>query len=242
MQKKEGAKMKRTAKCFVLLMAVFAVSTAPLYADSLSEGDLSFPLDFVYAGTGSPQGSSPWLTATFQDLSTNSVQLTLEYSALPAGGTEYVSSWFFNFNPSSEVLGLSILPQSEIAADPIIKEADGASAGGGLSFDLQFSFAANSFNAGETSTYLISSNVPGEPVDALSFNFLSTNASGLTNYYSAANIQGVDSWIAAASAVIPGPGPDPDPGPKPVPEPATIMLLGFGLSGLIAFSRKKFFA
>jgi hypothetical protein len=237
--------MKRTAKFFVLLLAVFAVSTSPLLADNLAEGDLLLSLDTVYAGVGTPQGTSPWLTATFENLAANSVQLTMEYSGA-ASGTEYVRNWLFNFNPAYEVLNLDIKPISGIGADPIVKAGDGVKDDSNLLFDIQFTFAANTFNAGNTSVYLLSSTEANEPIDALSFSFLSTNASALTNYYSSANILGVgggiNSWIAAATAQTPGPGPDPGPGPAPVPEPATMILLGLGLGGLTVFGRKKFLA
>jgi hypothetical protein len=227
--------MKRTARIFAYLLVALSASISPVYADNLTPGDLLFNLDFVYAGSATPPGTPPWLTATFADVGSNSVQLTLAYSALNAGNGQYVSSWFFNFNPNLDVLGLDIRLLSGIAADPIIKASDGVRAGGDLLFDLQFSFAANSFNAGDTSVFLISSTVADEPIDALSFSFLSMNLLGLTNYYSAANILGGGSWIASATAQTPGPGP----GPSPVPEPATAILLGFGLGGLIYFSRRK---
>ena len=37
----------------------------------------------------------------------------------------------------------------------------------------------------------------------------------------------------------PGPGPEPGPGPVPVPEPGTMILLGSGLVGLVAKSRRR---
>jgi len=235
--------MKRTVKFWTFLLAVLAVAASPVCADSLAQGDLLFELNQVYADSATPQGTPPWLTATFQNLGPNSVQLSMNSSGLTPGSTEYISSWFFNFNPSSEVLGLAIIPQSEIVADPIIKATDGAIAGGDLSFDIEFSFAPNSFNAGKTSIYLISSNAAGQPIDALFFDFLSTNNNTpvSTNYYSAANILGItgglNSWVAAATAQTPSPGPGP--GPAPVPEPATMILFGCGLSGLMIFGRKK---
>jgi hypothetical protein len=217
------------------MLAVIVIANSPVCADSLTQGDLLFGLDLVYTGIGTPQGTPPWLTATFQNLGPNSVQLTMDNSGVASG----VSSWFFNFNPSSEVLGLDITPLSGIAAIPIIKATDGVKAGGDLSFDIQFSFNTNDFTAGKTSIYLISSTLSAEPIDALSFNFLSTNQLGLTNYYSSANILGIsggfNSWIAAATAQTPGPGP----GSAPVPEPATLLLLSTGLTGLAFFGRKK---
>lgn len=224
--------MKRTVISFAFLLAVFSVSISPLHADSLTQGDLLFSLDLVYTGTATPPGTPPWLTATFENVNTNSVQLTLEYSALNSDSDDYVSSWFFNFDPALEVLGLDIALQSGVAADPIVKALDGVSAGGDLRFDILFSFAANSFNAGNTSVYLISSTVANESIDALSFSFLSTNQLGLTNYYSAANFQSSGSWIASDFAQTPGPG------PTPVPEPATFILLGFAVGGLAFFRHK----
>jgi hypothetical protein len=155
----------------------------------------------------------------------------MAYSALDAGSSDYISSWFFNFNPDQEVLGLNFSLVSGIAADPIVKAADQLKAGGDLLFDVQFSFAANSFNPGASSVYVISSTV--DSIDALSFSFLSTNASGLTNYYSSANILSSGSWIASDTAQTPGPG------PSPVPEPATVVLLGFALAGLTFFYSKR---
>ena len=223
--------MKRTAGFSILLLAVLSVLISPLYADNLTQGDLLFSLDLAYAGSATPQGTPPWLTATFENVGTNSVQLTMSYSALDAGSSDYISNWFFNFNPEQEVLGLNFSLVSGIAADPIIKAADGLRAGGDLLFDVQFSFAANSFYPGASSVYLISSTV--DSIDALSFSFLSTNALGLTNYYSAANILSSGSWIASATAQTPGPG------PSPVPEPATAILLGISLTGLTLFSSKR---
>ncbi len=225
--------MKRTIRFFAFLLAVFSASISPLHAVSLTQSDLLFNLDLVYTGSATPQGTAPWLTATFENVSTNSVQLTLAYSALNAGSSDYVSSWFFNFNPALEVLGLNVTLVSGVAADPIIKAADGVRAGGDLLFDLQFSFTANDFNAGDSSVYLISSTVANESIDALSFSFLSANSLSLTNYYSAANILGSGSWISSATAQTPGPG------PSPVPEPATVILLGLALGGLTFFSSKR---
>jgi hypothetical protein len=233
--------MKRTVHFWTFLLAMFAVAASPVCSANLTQGDLLFELDQVYTGIGTPQGTPPWLSATFLNLGSNSVQLTMNYAGSAPGSAEYVSSWFFNFNPSFEVLGLNIQPVSGVSANPIIKAADGVKAGGDLFFDVQFLFPANSFSGGNSSVYLISSTVANESIDALSFDFLSTNSLGLTNYYSSANILGItgglNGWIAAATSQKPGPGP----GPTPIAEPATMILLGCGLGGLTVFGRRKFF-
>lgn len=227
--------MKKTAWFVVLLLAVFPLSISPLHAVSLTQSDLLFNLDQVYTGSAAPQGTPPWITATFDNVGTNSVELTLTYSAMNAGSSDYINSWFFNFDPALEVLGLNIQLLSGVAADPIIKSADGLRAGGDLLFDIQLLFAANSFNPGDSSVFLITSTLDNQPIDALSFSFLSVNALGVANYYSAANILGSGSWIASATAQTPGPGP----GPSPVPEPATAILLGLALAGLTFFFGKR---
>jgi hypothetical protein len=228
--------MKKTAVSLIFLLALFSVLTSPLYADNLTQGDLLFSLDSVYADSAPPAGTPPWLTATFENVGANSVQLTMAYSALDAGSSDYVGSWFFNFNPAQDLFGLNFSYVTGIAAgpiNPITLSVDGVPAGGGLLFNIQFSFAANNFNPGDSSVYLISS--PSDPINADSFRFLS--AGGSTNYYSSANILSTGSWIASATAQTPTPGPGP--GPTPVPEPATVVLLGLALTGLTFFYGKR---
>jgi len=232
--------MKRTVKFWTFLSAVLAVAASPMCADSLAQGDLLFELNQVYAGSASPPGTPPWPTATFQNLGSNSVQLTMDYSGVTSGSTEYVSSWFFNFNPDLDLFALDLVPQpGTVEAIPSIGP-DGETAGDNLKFDIKFSFSDNTFTAGNTSVNLVSST---DLIDASSFDFLSTNNNDpvSTNYYSTANILGIagglNSWVAAATAQTPSPGPSP--GPSPVPEPATMILLGCGLAGLTIFGRNK---
>ncbi len=162
-------------------------------------------------------------------------------SGLATASTQSVGSWFFNVTDALPALGLLKFESFSGNQATILRGRDSLEAGGGLFFDLEFLFDVSPFAPGKTSTYILSSS---QPIDALSFSFLSTNTSGLTNYYSSANVQGItgglSSWIAAATAQTPGPGPGP--GPAPVPEPATMILLGCGLSGLTIFGRKKIIA
>jgi hypothetical protein len=232
--------MKSTVKFWTFLLTALAVAASPVCADSLAQGDLLFELNLVYVGSATPQGTPPWLTATFQNLGTNSVQLTMNYSGVTSGSTEYVSSWFFNFNPDLDLFALVIDSQPGTVEAIPSYGPDGETAGDNLKFDIKFSFSDTAFTAGNTSVILISST---DLIDASSFDFLSTNNNNpvSTNYYSAANILGIagglNSWVAAATAQTPSPGPSP--GPSPVPEPATMILLGCGLGGLTILGRKK---
>lgn len=62
----------------------------------------------------------------------------------------------------------------------------------------------------------------------VSFNFRETSGSHLQ----------VDNFVV--SGVLPaGPSPNPNPAPNPVPEPATMVLLGTGLTGLAAVTRRR---
>lgn len=210
-----------------------------LSAANLSATQLALDLDTAYLNpTITPVGISPWLVAEFEDLAPNSVQLTMKATGLAAGSTptQSVGNWLFNATDS--LLGLLTFQFASGNQATIFQAPNQRPAGGGLLFDIEFDFAAGIFAAGAQTVYLISSINPLQPVTADSFAFASVFSPTQTGYYSAALVEGANSWIAAASIRTPGPGP----GPEPIPEPATMVLLAFGLSGLAVYGRKKFFA
>ena len=200
---------------------------------------LTFPLDTAYVTpTVTPAGTSPWLQAIFEDKAFNSVQLTLAATGLAAGTTQSVSNWFFNSDAiTSGPLKFDYASGEEAL---IIQGPNLRKAGGDRFFDIEFDFVTGQFAPGEQSIYLISSFDPLLPISSGSFDFLSVSTPPtLTNFYSAALVEGISggqsSWIAAATAQTPGPGP----GPAPIPEPATMLLLGTGLTGLVFFGPRK---
>lgn len=232
--KMEGAMRNKKVKFSALLLIL-------LSAANLNAAQLTLDLDTAYLTPAvTPVGTSPWLVAEFTDIAQNSVQLSMSTTGLATGASQSVGNWFFNVTDS--LLGLLDFQYVSGSEGSIFLAPNQRVAGGGLLFDIEFDFETDQFAPGAQSVYLISSLDASQPISSESFALDSIFSSTQTGYYSAAFVEEVGSWIAASSATIPGPGPDPDPGPKPVPEPATIMLLGFGLSGLIAFSRKKFFA
>jgi hypothetical protein len=223
----------------IFLSTTLILSFSPQTSKALT---LELNLNGVFSGYV-PQGTSPWLTATFEDVAAG-VQLTLSGLGLTEG--EFIQGninvgnptgsqlgWGFNFNPSKEgsISSLQFNPTGgsnqaavwQVAADAFKAAGDG-------SFDILFAWDnENPFESGDTAVYLIS--MTG--LLAADFNYLSENGDGL-GYGSAAHIQGISipevteggsGWIA---------------GGAPVPEPATMLLVGSGLIGVGVFVRRKF--
>ena len=194
------------------LLLLFLLVAAPINAAALT-----FNLDFLYGGS-SPAGTSPWLTATFEDIVTDQVQLTLNFANLTAN--ERVSYWYFNSNVSSFGVPVS-------GPNAAITTGGDFTAGGASGFDIQLAFS-QPFSVGQLGVY----NFFGTGLSASSFDLV--NAGG--SFFSAAQILGIgttntEGWIAASQ--------NGGPSPAPVPEPAAMILFGCGLSGLMIFGRKK---
>lgn len=203
---------------------------------------VSFGLDFEYSGAFDPQGEKPWLTATFDDVLTNEVQLKMDATKLV--GSEFVSGWYFNLDDSINPLNLSFTYDGNASeggpeADSISTSQNGLSAGPASGFDLAFNFktsnsngGASRFGAGETVVYSIIFNDP-DPNDTIILNAQSfdfKNAGG--NFLSAAHVQGIgpsgenSGWIAATSTTD-------------IPEAASLLSLGLGILGIGLVARKK---
>ena len=185
---------------------------------------MTLGMEIVYSGDVSPGGSSPWLTATFDDHdSAGSVTLTLTASNLVTG--EFAHEWCFNLDPSMDLDSLVIEQISETGSfgDPgVTKGEDVYKADGDGEFDILFDFANNDgvktrFTAGDSVQFTLCG------IDTLtvdSFDFTSTPDNDTKpGLYSAAHIQGIvgdnSDWITC-------------PEPVKAPEPATLSLLALG--------------
>ena len=219
--------MKQRALCFCLLVAFLL----PGSSASALTFDLNTP--FTADGSGSPLATA-WLSATFADV-TGGVQLTLSAAGLPTGS--YVTQWYFNIFQNTEIAsplqqGLTTDPRLQLfllSPDNLNAGPTGATLGNGFDISLNFSTSGDLFENQDTATFLFS-----DPNGIIADWFNQLNTAGV--FYAAASVVGLDeagSWIAATSSTPPGPG------PSPVPEPATAVLLGFALTGLTFFCKKR---
>jgi hypothetical protein len=210
------------------LFFVFLVLGAFLcFTQSASASTVTFTLDVEFSGATPPAGSPPWLTATFVDVVTGEVTLTMDASGLT--GSEFVDDWFFNITDESLLGFLTFNYQggssSGPAANTIGQSADSFGEPA-KEFDILFDFEQSNnpsldrFGAGEVVVYQILGT--GLTADM----FLALNEAGKGPFNSAAHVQGI--------------GPTGDDSGKIgfVPIPGSVLLLAPGLVLLGALRRR----
>jgi len=188
--------------CTLLL----AATAAACFAAS-APAAVVLSLDTEFSGASEPEGTSPWLTATIENAGTDMVTITM--SAANLVGTEFVSQWLFNLDPSKSISSIDYV-SGQAAVNGATFSVDAYKADGDGYYDLQFDFglADNSdrLTAGETSVYKIT----GAGIDENSFSFFDSGGSK-GDFQSAAHVQSIQEdqsgWIGAGGdGVIPEPG------------------------------------
>jgi hypothetical protein len=225
-----------------------------LAATSVPANAMPFNLDVEYTGGDEPAGPRPWLTATFEDVETEpgelpQVKLTLDASGLTAD--EFVSQWYFNFDPTVSVEDSFVFGPTHVSGPDLVSagrgwdnyDADNYDAGGsmghGFDFFLGFETAdsADRFGAGETSVFTFIDTGTGPSLSAESFNYL--NEAGY--FYSAAHVQGIDISDTLISSLLLEEDDDEGSGwigaPAAIPGPSALLLIGAGLVSLFGIRR-----
>ena len=207
-----------------------ALALALFFGGSAAADMVIFELDYEFSGATAPEGSAPWLRATFDDGGTD---LTLTLESLLTGDGEHIKVWDFNLDPllDPELLSFTYSALSTGPAAPTINTGvDAFKADGDGLYDIELYWGNPSgFTAGETVVYTIDST---EALSASSFTFLSTpDGGGHGPYLTAAHVGGTgiddedSGWITGEQVVV------------PVPGAAFLGIVGIGLVG--AF-RKRF--
>ena len=185
---------------------VAAFATAFLVANAASAGIVTFDLCVEFSGGQEPQGSPPWLRATFMDRETG-VELRLEN--LLHGTGEFLGSkgWLFNYDPELDPNSLTIQQTGGDTAT-VSTGTDAFSADGDGLFDIQFGWDANVFMGDETAVFTLTSLEEG--FDAMSFDFLSApgnqGGGGVGRLPTAAHVQGIYPGDGSGWVTIPAPG------------------------------------
>jgi hypothetical protein len=218
---------------------LLGVTVSVVLATETVAATLTLGLDVEFSGATPPvSGTTPWVTATFDDSfgGPNTVRLTMTADNLTGGGGgENLELFFFNFDPLLDPTLLTFSAIDTSASNPENGQGDNGiftgvnafMADGDGNYDIQFNFppppggGGNRFTGGESVIYDITYT---SAIDANSFNFFSDEGGGQGTFLAAAHIQrinGNDSgWIGV------------------VPEPATGMLLGGGLF-LLGLNRRR---
>jgi len=124
-------------KTISLTLAVFALA-APLQASVAI-----FQLNTEFSGATDPQGTAPWLTATFDDSfgGPNTVRLTI--SAANLVSSEFASELSFNLNPAFDPTDLTfsiVSNPTALALGDIETGINAFTADGDGDYDLLFDF------------------------------------------------------------------------------------------------------
>ena len=213
------------------MLLSIAIFCSVLTAGQASASTLTYFYDVEFSGGTEPQGTSPWLTATFDDNTgqANSVYLTMSADNLV--GTEFVNDWYFNFDTalSPSLLTFSYVSGTAGAADNILTGSDAFKADGDGNYDILFDYTESTtgdrFTSGETATYEI---FYTSPIDVSSFNYFSYEGGGQGSYLAAAKVQAIN-YNEDLSGFV---------GVVPEPVSSTLFIIGGATLGFRRFRRK----
>jgi hypothetical protein len=222
-----STRLGKAACCAALVVSLFAPGRV---------GASAFVYQFtdVFEGS-SPEGTSPWLTTSFSDVSPGVVQLTISAAGMTTA--EDVGSLLLNFNPAENPGKLSFAYVSSIGsfAHPTISTGENKfKANGDGKYDIDLAFSQKNgkiFTTGDSITFDITSSTYGTGLNAQDFDYLSQpSAGGAGPFLAALQLDCTSSSTTEWAAPT---------GLTPVPEPGTISLFVAGGALLAASLWRK---
>lgn len=226
---------KSTSICAMFGIALAFGALAPAHATPIST---TIDMSQLYAGSA-PNGSAPWLTATFTSntgSTTGTLTLTsnLSQSDFVQGqsGPNTLTGWSFYLNQTLASWGCTGNCANGVSTSSISKAGPVPGP-----FNLTFGWTSgNRFDGTDSATYTLTFN------SALTGNPFAANGSG---WWSVAHVQGISpnscsGWIVSGDGTIPTGGIEPC-GTTSVPEPAALGMFGAGvlLIGLFLGLRRR---
>lgn len=217
-------------------LSVLALCLAPV----LAHAQLTFNLNQAINGA-SPGGSTPWLSATFTQVNSTTIDLTMSAPGLLSG--EKIDAWGFNLNPTLSVANLawsnlSTTPTANITGSgspPAFSITSGTNFPGSGSEHFDFGFEFDSSDGGPHDSFVTGDTV----VVRLTYNDGASGTIGLSDfifgsdpngYFSGAHVQGITDIGQGTSGLVVA--------TSAIPEPSTYAaMLGVIAFGFAAFRR-----
>lgn len=208
------------AALLVLLLGLFL-------SESARANSFFYQFTNVFAGAN-PVGKPAWVDASFTDLSAGTVQLEISATDLTDG--EFLSSMFFNLDPSlnpSKLKFTYVSGSGGFTLPTISKGANAFKADNEGKYDVYFAFSQRSGSEFTGSDYVIYDITSSAyTLTASDFDFLSTAAGGCSGLLAAAEISDIpgvcnnsgDGWIAPKQVT-----------PTPEPRPVALLAVAAGL-------------
>jgi len=228
---------------FVSSIVACGVAAAGLLVPAKTNASgILYQFDTPFPSDPSPDGSSPWIDASFQDAS-GGVLLTVTNLGLTStefmqgNGSGANGGLFFNLNPIDDPTSLTFTLVSQTASfGTYIQTGENAfKADGDGKYDIVFDFSSHLFAGGASFTYLISG-ISG--LSANDFAYLSAPAGGSGPFYAAAHVMGLSPAASNSTWIEPGSGPM-QLMPLPEPSPTALIATSFGLFGALRWWRSK---
>jgi hypothetical protein len=222
---------KDIGRVFVLFLAtVFSVALAGQSSAATS----TFNFDVTFSGM-SPGGTTPYLTAIFDDSYGDANTVRLFIDVLNLDSTSSVTHLYFNFDPSLDpgALNFAAVDNGDSVPNSVTGSTDAYKADGDGLYDISFDMPPptgdfySRLTNGETLIYDISYS---SAINASSFSYISTPDGGAGTYFAAAHVQGIGDGSATNSGWV---------GVVPEPVSSTLFIVGAATLGFRRF-RKKF--
>jgi hypothetical protein len=229
------------------LVTCLMFMSTPLLIPSSAQGEvISFSLSMEFSEAVPPEGTPPWLIATFDDQGTpGTVNLTLEATNLcPAYGTdgsEFVFEWLFNFDPTLDPTALVFNQTGKTGefVDPAINlgidDISGFQADGDGFFDIQVAFS--NINGPKKK---FGCPQPGNPIETVTFEITAPTLPDITaSSFDYMSYQDGGQGIYPTAAKVGGIGENDESGWISIPEPITFLFFALGSLALVQRRRKK---